>query len=273
MVDTPERQVWSSGGGRRIVLSFAFLLLLPFYASLGPMLFQRASRGLVGDTVALGLLALAFTALMALLLQQLVHAVRTRVEVDGQSTKLTVPDGGRRGPLFQFRYITKDIPHTDITAVDTRSEVYGGSLLPVLLKSTRLTTKSGEQIVLGYTNVNDPEDQIPYPHIGAGIAKRAGLVVTDHGVVRRSLQKRVLGIAAANDEDQPLPPSDIAAMNASHTRNLRLVTAALVLLVIGGISLDFVTASRTSFAEMGAGLTRTASEKPGPEKPAPAKKK
>ena len=40
---------WQSGGGRRIVLAFAFLLLLPFYASLGPMLVQRITRGFIGE--------------------------------------------------------------------------------------------------------------------------------------------------------------------------------------------------------------------------------
>lgn len=268
MAGPTERQVWSSGGGRRMVLAFAFLLLLPFYASLGPMLFQRISRGLVGDTLALGVLALAFTVLMGVLLQQLIHAVRTRVVIDGQSTKLTVPDAGRRGPLFLFRYLTRDIPHADIASVETRSEVYGGSLAPVLLKSTRLSTKSGQQVVLGYTNVNDLDDQIPYPAIGAEIAKRAGVDVKDFGVVRRSLQKRVLGITAKGDDSQKLPDGDIAAINASHSRNLRLLVAALAVLVVGGIALDFLTASRTSFAEMGAGLANTA-----PASPTPAKKK
>jgi hypothetical protein len=266
MADVAGRQVWSSGGMRRIVLAFAFLLLLPFYASLGPMLFQRVSRGLVGDTIALGILALAFTALMLLLLQQLIHAVRTRVVVDEKTTRLTVPMVGKRGPFFLFNYQTKDIAHTDIAAIDSRNEVYGGTLAPVLLQSTRLTTKSGDQIVLGYTNVNDQEDQIPFPTIGAEISKRAGVSIVDHGAVRRSVQKRVLGAVSTDTENTRLTDGEIAAINVSHTRNLRLLVAGLALLVASGITLDFLTASRTSYAEMGAGLSRTAAETPAPPK-------
>lgn len=258
-----EQLAWRSGGGRRIVLAFAFLLLLPFYVSIGPMLFQRLAHGLVGDAISLGLLGLVFTALMGLVLYQLVHAVRTKVAVDGAGIAMTVPTAGARGPFTLRGYTTRNIAHSDIATVETRSEVYGGSLAPVLLTSTRLTTKDGQHVVLGYTNANDQDNQIPYPAIGAEIAKRAGLEVKDHGVVRRSLQKRVLGLASTADEKAVLPAEEIAAINAAHTRNMRLLVTALALLVIGGIALDFATASRTGFAGMGAGLSE----------PAPARRK
>ncbi len=265
MAKGSDTRVWRSGGARRIILAFTFLLLLPFYASLGPMLYQRISRGFVGDTIALAVLGLVFTALMVLLLQQLVHAVRTRVVVDAQATTLTVPDAGTRGPLFLFKYRSTSIPHSNVAAVETRSEVYGGSLTPMLLTSTRVTTKSGDRVVLGYTDANDQEDQIPYTEIGAEIAKRAGTTVMDRGVVRRSVQRRVMGLASGADENVPLPAADIASINTAHARNLRLLVAALAVLVVGGITLDFFTASRTSFAEMGAGLSKVP--------PAPPKKK
>lgn len=258
-----DQTVWHGGGVRRIVLAFAFLLLLPFYASIGPMLYQRLSRGLIGDAVSLGLLGLVFTALMGLILHQLIHAVRTRVAVDSTGTALTVPTTGRRGPFAVRGYTSREIAHADVAAVETRSEVYGGSLAPLLLTSTRLTTKDGQHVVLGYTNANDQDDQIPFPAVGAEIAKRAGVTMTDHGVVHRSLQKRVLGIASTADEHATLPPAEIAAINAAHTRNMRLLVAALALLVLGGITLDFATASRTGFAEMGAGFSD----------PTPARKK
>lgn len=265
-VSTGDRQVWSSGGTRRIMLVFAFLLLLPFYASIGPMLFQRISRGLIGDTIALGVLGIAFSALMLLLLQQVVHAVRTRVVVDKDNTSLTVPDGGRRGPFFLFKYLDRKVPHADVAAVDTRSEVYGGSLAPILVRSTRLQTKAGEHIVLGFTNVNDQEDQIPYPEIGAEIARRAGVPVTDHGVVHRSVQKRVLGAASTADENRPLSEAEIAALNASHGRNLRWLIVVLAILVAGGIGIDFIQSYTSSYAQMGAGLGKPATSTPAAPK-------
>ena len=153
-----DQTVWHGGNARRLLLAFAFLLLLPFYASIGPMLFQRVSRGLIGDAVSLGLLGLLFTALMGLILHQLVHAVKTRVAVDNTGTSLTVPTTGRRGPFALLGYTTRHVPHADVVAVETRTEVYGGSLAPMLLTSTRLTTKDGQHVVLGYTNANDTDD-------------------------------------------------------------------------------------------------------------------
>jgi hypothetical protein len=251
---------WQSGGGRRIVLAFAFLLLLPFYASLGPMLFQRASRGLIGDTLSLAVLALAFTALMALILQQLIHAVRTRVTVSADGVKATVPAVGARGPFFMWNYITRDIPFSDVAGIDTRNEIYGRKLAPVLLTSTRIVTKTGEPLVLGYANANDAQPQFPFTEIGAEIAKRAGVAVSDHGTVHRSWRQRV-GLTTSTNDAARLAPEEIAAINAAHTRNIRVMIGALALLVVGGITLDVATASRTSFAEMGAGLA-----KPEPKK-------
>ena len=258
-----EALVWQAGGGRRLVLAFAFLLLLPFYASIGPMLFQRVSRGLIGDAVSLGLLGLVFTVLMGLILYQLVHAVRTRVAVDAAVTSLNVPKSGTRGPFSVQGFVTHTIPHADVAAVETRSEVYGGTLAPILLTSTRLTTKAGEHVVLGYTNANDADDQIPYPGIGVEIARRTGVTVKDHGVVHRSLQKRMLGLASTPDENVVVPIGALLDINVAHKRNMRLLVAGLVVLVAAGIGVDFATASHTGFAEMGAGLSE----------PAPSKKK
>ena len=37
--------VYAAGGGRKFAFSFVFLLLLPFFISLPPMLFWRISQG------------------------------------------------------------------------------------------------------------------------------------------------------------------------------------------------------------------------------------
>jgi ornithine cyclodeaminase/alanine dehydrogenase-like protein (mu-crystallin family) len=264
-VNRHETRTWQSGGGRRIVLAFAFLILLPFYASLGPMLFQRISRGFVGDTISLVILAAAFTALMALILQQLVHAVRTRITLDADGIAATVPKVGARGPFFLLGYDTRSMPYSDVAGIDQRNEVYGGSLLPVLLTSTQVVSKSGPPLVLGYTNASDSDPQFPFPEIGREIAARTGTQLTDHGTVHRSLRNRIAGIMSAIDQDVPLPQTEIDAINAAHRRNIRGLVAVLAVLVIGGISLDVFTASRTSYAAMGAGLT-------GAEKPAAKKK-
>ena len=41
---------------------------------------------------------------MVLILQQLIHAVRTRVTLTAEGVKATVPAVGARGPFFMWRY-------------------------------------------------------------------------------------------------------------------------------------------------------------------------
>ena len=48
-----ERTVYEASAGRKTFLSLAFLILLPFYASLGPMLAWRFAHGLWFDTIGL----------------------------------------------------------------------------------------------------------------------------------------------------------------------------------------------------------------------------
>lgn len=244
-------RIWQASGGRRVTLSFIFLILLPFYASIGPMLYQRITRGLVIDTAWLALLGLAFTALMAIILHELMNSVRTRIEVGDTAAKVTVP-AFKRGPVPLFRFNSCEIPFSDVAGVDTRTEVYGGSLAPVLLQSTRVSLTNGDHVVLGYTDPNDPDATFPYPEIGAAIAAKAGKPVVDHGIVQRSIGKRILGATSSATENVPLDAATVEAINRSHARNVRAVIAGLALLMVAGIGIDFVTASRTTFAEFSA---------------------
>lgn len=247
----PDKRIWQASGGRRLTLSFIFLILLPFYASIGPMLYQRISRGLVVDTVWLGLLGLAFTVLMGLILHELMNSVRTRIELGDTSVNVTVP-AFKNGPVPLFRFNAREIPYGDIAGVDTRCEVYGGTLAPVLLKSTRLNLTSGDKVILGYTDPNDPDATFPYPEIGASIAAIAGKPLVDHGIVHRSIGKRILGVASTAGENVPLDAATIETINRTHRRNVRAMVVGLALMLVAGIGLDFATASRASFAEFGA---------------------
>jgi hypothetical protein len=257
-----HRRIWRAGGARRTVLSFVFLLLLPFYASLAPMLFMRIRHGLWFDTVGLMLFGLGFSVLMGLLLVQLVHSIRSRVELGDTAVTFTLP-AIRRGPTPLLRFTSAKVPYADIAAVETRSEVYGEALAPTLLRATRLTLKDGTRHVLGYVNEQNTDQAFPYPEIGAAIAARAGLPMTENGMVRRSLQQRLRGGASTAEQNQPLTGADIAAINDRHTRNMRLVIAALALLVTGGIAVDMLSASKTSFADMigGAGQSPAGKKK------------
>lgn len=243
----PEVLHWHAGTGQAIVLSFLFLLLLPFYVSLGPMLFLRLKHGLWVDTIGLLVVATLFSALMGLLLVHLVHTIRSRVRLTASEVSLTLPRVDR-GPTPKLGFHSRTIPLGEIAAVDTRSEVYNPTLAPTLLKSTRLTLKDGSRIVLGYTNEQCDDRAFPYTQIGEEIARRAGVAVKDHGVVRRSLSKRVLGLSTDAAENTPLGPGEIGAINARHSTAMRGLLAGMSLLVVAGLAMDFATTPATSYA-------------------------
>ena len=243
----PPRAVYEAGHGKRLILAAAFLLLLPFFISLGPMLFQRYRHGLVTDTGGLLILAGCFAGLMGLIGAQLVHSIRSRVVLSDASVKFTLPT--MRGGVPTLSFMSREIAYDQVQSVETRSEVYGGRLAPVLLTSTRVTTRAGETIVLGAVNEGNPEKAFPFPEIGAEIAARAGISVADRGVVRRSAAKRALGLVSTADENVPLSDAEIAALRVRHQRWMKALVVIVGLLVAGGIAVDVLTAPTTTYAD------------------------
>ena len=233
-----ERTVYAAGGGRKFAFSFIFLILLPFFISLPPMLFWRISQGHWQGTPGLLVLAIAFTFIMILLLIELMHSLMARIELGETSVKMMLPAG--RGPTPIVRYRRHDIPYGDIKAVETRREIYGGSVAPVLLQGARLVLKDDSPVKLGYVSEANSDPCFPYPEIAQKIAERAGLTVQHRGNVRRSLQKKYFGLkkeflAEAAGE---VPEAEIEALNKSHRRWVMRLISLLVGLVVVGIALD-----------------------------------
>ena len=233
-----ERTVYAAGGGRKFAFSFIFLILLPFFISLPPMLFWRISQGHWQGTPGLVVLAVAFSFIMILLLIELMHSLMARIELGETSVKMMLPAG--RGPTPIVRYRRHDIPYGDIKAVETRREIYGGSVAPVLLQGARLVLKDDSAVKLGYVSEANSDPCFPYPEIAQKIAERAGLSVQHRGNVRRSLQKKYFGLkkellAEAAGE---VPESEIEALNKSHRKWVMRLISLLVGLVVVGIALD-----------------------------------
>jgi len=234
----PERTVYAAGGGRKFAFAFVFLLLLPFFISLPPMLFWRLSQGVWTGTFGLIVLGLGFGLIMFLLLIEVMHSLRTRIELNEKSVKMTLPAG--RGPTPLVRYRSYDIPYEDIKAVETRREIYGGSVAPVLLSGARLILKNEAAVKLGYISEANSDPCFPYPEIAAQIAERAGLEVQHRGNVRRSVQKKLLGLNRdfLSESEGEVPEAEIEALNRSHRRWVLRVISLLVGLMVVGIALD-----------------------------------
>jgi hypothetical protein len=235
-----EQMVYESGAGRKVAFSFIFLLLLPFFISLPPMFFWRLSQGQWLDTIGLMVLAVGFTFNMVLVIVELMHSLRARVELGEKSVKMTLPSG--RGPTPVVRYATHDIPYDQIQAVETRREIYGGSVAPVLLKGARLILKDGSKVPLGYVSEANTDACLPFPEIARQIAERAGLSVNDRGNVRRSVQKKFFGFKKeiVDEEEGPVEEAEIEALNKSHHRWVMRLIGLLGVLVVLGIALDII---------------------------------
>jgi hypothetical protein len=268
----PEQTVYAAGGGRKLAFSFVFLLLLPFFASLPAMLFWRISQGHWLGTLGLLVLALGFAFIMLLVVVELMHSLMARVELGERSLKMTLPSG--RGPTPMLRYRTQEIPYDQIKSVETRREIYGGSLAPVLLKGARLILKDNSAVKLGYVSEANTDPCFPFPEIARQIAERAGVAVEDKGSVRRSLQKKLLGLKReiVDEEEGPVDEAEIEALNKSHHRWVMRLIWLLVALVGVGIALDIIFPPSSGLPPALTSLTRLVVPAGAPAA-APAEKK
>ena len=233
-----ERIVYRASGGRRVAFSLIFLILLPFFISLGPMLWSRLSHGLWEGTVGLMVIAVGFAIVMFLVFVELLHSVRSRVELGNVAVRLTLPSG--RGPQPMLRYQTHEIRYDDIAAVEMRREIYGGVWAPMMLKGARIITKGGEKIRLGYVNEANVDPAFPYIEIAERIAHRAGVEIADAGNVRRSYSKKVLGIVSGPRESKSIDEIQMRELNGKHARLMAVLVCGLVALVAFGIIGDMM---------------------------------
>ncbi|MEL6375500.1 MAG: hypothetical protein AAFR04_16210 [Pseudomonadota bacterium] len=244
---TPPLVTFEPGAVRKSALCLAFLLLLPFYVSLPAMLAMRLSYGLWGSTVGLGLLALAFTAIMIILWIQLNHAVRTYVTIGADKVKFNVPRNN--GPTPFLRYTTTTLNLDDIIAVETHRECYGAPVVPVLLRTVILVTRDGSRHKLGYVHANDT-DSFPLMRIAEMIAARAGIAIRDGGIVERSVRaevaQQVAGFTYQSLAPRAIKDVEIERYNARHRSIVVVLVVLLTVALAVGIGVDVMRAGSTA---------------------------
>ncbi len=234
-----ERRHYRASGGRRLAFSFIFLLLLPFYISLVPMLVQRVMHGLWTGVPGLVVLAVAFTIIMFLLLIEVLSSVRADVELGHKAVRMTLPSG--RGIMSTLKYETNEIAYADIASVEMRREVYGGSLAPMMLKGARIIAKDGRMIRLGYVNEANEDPAFPYIEIAERIANRAGVPLVDGGNVRRSARRKMMGLRSDGPpEAHEVDDEEMRELNRKHARLMTALVTGLVALVLLGIVGDMI---------------------------------
>lgn len=236
----PERTSYGAGAGRKLAFSFVFLILLPFFVSLPAMLFWRISQGQWIGTIGLMVLALGFGFIMLLVIVELMHSLMASLELGKTSVKMTLPSG--RGPTPFLRYKSHDIPYDQLKSVETRREIYGGKVAPVILKGARIVLKDDSVIKLGYVSEANTDPAFPFPEIAHQIAERAGVTVIDKGNVSRSAQKKFLGLKTEliDEAEAEVADAEIAALNERHHEWVMTLVWLLAVLIVAGIALDII---------------------------------
>lgn len=235
-----ERTEYGAGGGRKTAFSLLLLILLPFFASLPFMIYQRVAHDLWFDTWPLVVAAAVFSGIMFLVLIELIFSLRAYLSLGKSSVKFTLPSG--RGPTPMLRYASFDIPYHAIKAVEVRREVFGGALAPVMLRGAVLRTKDEREITLGFVSEANTDPAFPYPTIAGQIARRAGLPVIDQGTIwRRDGKTHQMGFMSGSAHTRHIADHmELEALNKSHRRIVLLLVNVLVLLVGLGVAADFL---------------------------------
>ncbi|MGE0627193.1 MAG: hypothetical protein AB7O43_05160 [Hyphomicrobiaceae bacterium] len=237
-----NNEIYGAGGLRKTLVALAFLLLLPFFVSLPIMIGQRLLAGVLLDTWGLILIGIGFAIIMALLLFELMFSLRASVEIGKTGFRYTLPSARSMIlPMLSYRHAT--VPYDQVELVETRREIYGGTMAPVMLRGARVITKEGQTHTLGYVSEAEVDPLIPVPDIAAKIAARAGVEMVDRGSVWRIATNKMLGIKAI-EGTVPITDEDIVRLNRRHRLNFMLLLGAMVLLMIGGIGLDFSTGTK-----------------------------
>ncbi len=238
--ELPVRVTFGSSFVRSFVFCMAFLILLPFYISLPVMIGQRALHGLLAENWGLLVLWLAFTALMGLLFAELMFSIRARVNLGSEGVRLTLPVSRGATPWLSYKH--HEFDYRNIQAIETRREIYGGAVVPVLLKGARVLLKDGTDIKLGYVSEANVDPLFPYPEIAAEIAKRARLPLIDRGSVRRSAHSKLMGFRSAGTAGL-IDDFEIEHLNRAHNIFMLALVGVLLVLMAIGIVEDFSNGS------------------------------
>ena len=231
----PTAKTYETGDARKTILAFVFLLLLPFLISIPVMILLRAVRGFWGDALSAVTLGVLFGCWMLFLLLHVVSAFRTRIEVNEHTVKLQVPH--YHGPNPGLKYIRRELPLTEIKAVETRGEIYKAVAVPVLVNAASIVTEADERITLGYINEKDVDAPLPYPEIAAHIAHNANIALTERGCVDCGNQIKALRRANQPDWGQEdISESDLA----EYRRRNHWLMLGLAMLLVGLTAVGFL---------------------------------
>lgn len=238
------RTHFAVGGGKRTALALAFLMLLPFAVSLPVMIYQRLQDGVLFDLPGLLLFGLCLLIILALLAVQLTYAIRSRLTLGERAFTFTLPRG--RGSAPMLHYTRQTIAYADIAEVELRREIFGSSVMPVVLQGAHVITKKGIDVLLGFVSETNADDAFPFVKIAWQIADRAQVPLLEEPGIWRTLhskkQAKAAGLIAG--DAKRVEPAEMERLNRNHRRfGLAVINIVLAILLVG-IAMDVTEAHR-----------------------------
>ncbi len=240
-----ERTHYAVGAGKRTALALALLAVLPFALSVPVMAYQRWQHGLLFDLPSLAVVGLCLSIVAALLAVQLMHAIRAKLTLGERGFLFTLPRGRGSAPLLH--YSRQGIAYQDIAEVELRRELFGGSVMPVVLQGAHVITRKGVDVLLGYVSEDNPDDSFPFIDIAHQLAERAEAPLIEEPGVWKTLysrtQAKAEGLIAG--DSRRVDQAELDRLDRNHRRFGIAVVNVVLAIVLVGIAMDYADAARS----------------------------
>lgn len=229
----PEVLTYKPPRGLQTVLSVTFFLILLFMVNAIAGAIWLATRDLTTDAV----IFLVMFAVAGILLFYvgifLFAASHSQVHIGPKGADMILPNW--RGPTPFFPYTECRIPYKDLSAVETRSEVYRYLVLPVIVQSACLVRSDGKRLTLGYVQEKPQDPWIPFHTIAEKIAEKAGVPIVHKGAVDGTSGLRAL-VQDEPDWDAP----EIAPDELDKIRKREKIGWIVLMVLIGVLAIGSV---------------------------------
>lgn len=218
--------------GLQSILSVTFFFIVLFMVNALAGAIWLATHNLQTDSAIFFLMFVTGGVLLLYAGIFLFAASHSEVHLGPDKATLVLPNW--HGPTPLFPYTECEVAYKDLSAVETRDEIYRYLVLPVIVKSACLVRKDGKRLTLGYVSENSEDPPMPFHTIAARIAERAGVPVTYRGIVEGNA-----GLRALIQEE---PGWDAPELTAERLEAVRKLESTGWKLLIGGLAVAAIAA-------------------------------
>jgi hypothetical protein len=207
--------------GLQSVLGVTFLVLMLFMVNALAGAIWLATHNLPTDSVIFAVMFATSAALLVYAGLFLFAASHSEVRLGPDRAMLVLPNW--RGPTPLFPYTETEVRYADLEGVETRGEIYRYLILPVSVQSACLVRKDGRRLTLGYIRAMSQDHAMPFHDIAAEIAQRAGVPLTDRGVVDAGRGVHALVQDEPEWDEPQLAPERVAALHRQESLRLKIL--------------------------------------------------